>query len=150
MTGYGMCREDRPSAGLQKSLEQLQVHLARLSLHLDSVIFRDVWKGAATGINRLIYNKLVTECQFSPQVAPFPLAWLDARCLTPCDLLSFLNSTSPSILGQGVCTRGSTSCLSTAEDTHAPMIGKLQISCSPPPIFSCRHHIPIPIAAAKL
>jgi len=64
-----MCREDRPSAGLRKSLEELQTHLGRLSLHLDSVVFREVWKGAATGLNRLLYNKLVTECRFSPQVA---------------------------------------------------------------------------------
>lgn len=62
------CREGRTSSPLLKGLEDLQNNLSRLSDSLDAVLFRETWKGAAIALNRLIYNKLITESRFSPQV----------------------------------------------------------------------------------
>lgn len=62
------CRDGRPSPSLLQGLEDLQGNLARLSKSLDAILFRETWKGAAVALNRLLYNKLITECHFSLQV----------------------------------------------------------------------------------
>ena len=63
-----VCRDGRASPALLTGLEALQADLLRLSNSLDSVLFRETWKGAAIALNRLMYNKLITESKFSPQV----------------------------------------------------------------------------------
>ena len=64
------------SAGLRKGVDDLQTDLARLSQVLDAVLFRDMWKGLAAALNRLVFNGLITEARFSPQVQPTDLCWV--------------------------------------------------------------------------
>lgn len=58
------------SPRLLLALEETSVALARLASVLDAVAFRNVWRGFATSVNKLLYNDVATEAHFSPQVAP--------------------------------------------------------------------------------
>lgn len=44
--------------------------------HLDSVVFRDVWKAVALAVNYALFNEIATEALFSVQVTAPPLLWL--------------------------------------------------------------------------
>lgn len=57
---------------LLPALEETAGALARLAGSLDAVVFRGVWRGFATSVNKLLYNDVATEARFSPQVAPIP------------------------------------------------------------------------------
>ena len=71
------------SAGLRKGVDDLQTDLARLSQVLDAVLFRDMWKGLAAALNRLVFNGLITEARFSPQVQSTDLCWFTWHCHCP-------------------------------------------------------------------
>ena len=52
------------------ALEDATGVLARLACSLDAVVFRRVWRGFGTSINKLLYNDVATEAHFSAQVLP--------------------------------------------------------------------------------
>lgn len=58
------------SPRLLVALEEMGAGLARLAGALDAVAFRNLWRGFATSVNKLLYNDIATEARFSPQVAP--------------------------------------------------------------------------------
>lgn len=79
-------RPEFPSHSLMKPIEILSYHLELLSKVVDSVVFKEAWKCVAEVLNRLIYNKLVMETQFSLQVSQSCL--LIANC--PCQILNLV------------------------------------------------------------
>lgn len=62
------CRETQLSLGLAAAVRGLEGDLARLSVLLDAVLFRQLWRFAAVGIQQTLFNEVATEAQFSQQV----------------------------------------------------------------------------------
>ncbi len=79
------CSGEGVSARLRPALEGLADQLARLSRHMDQVVFRDMWRAVAVAANRMMYNDVATEAQFSAEVQNPVLAnpytsWVDIEC----------------------------------------------------------------------
>lgn len=57
----------QPSASptVMKLAEQIQALLRRLALHLDAIVYRDIWKSVALSVNAAIFNEIATEAVFS-------------------------------------------------------------------------------------
>jgi hypothetical protein len=58
-----------PSPSLLPAADGLQTLLRALSSHLDSVVFRDVWRAIALAVNYAFFNDVATEAEFSAQGA---------------------------------------------------------------------------------
>jgi hypothetical protein len=58
-----------PSSSLLPAADGLQTLLQALSSHLDSVVFRDVWRAIALAVNYAFFNDVATEAEFSEQGA---------------------------------------------------------------------------------
>jgi RAD50-interacting protein 1 len=58
-----------PSPPLLPAADKLQTLLRALSSHLDSVVFRDVWRAIALAVNFSFFNDVATEADFSMQGA---------------------------------------------------------------------------------
>jgi hypothetical protein len=58
-----------PSPSLLPAADGLQTTLRALSSHLDSVVFRDVWRAIALAVNSAFFTDVATEAEFSEQGA---------------------------------------------------------------------------------
>ena len=62
------CSAAVPSSELVLPLEDMKCSVARLSSVLDAVTFRNVWRGLAASANKLLYNDIAIQADFSSQV----------------------------------------------------------------------------------
>jgi hypothetical protein len=62
------CSNGETSVRLRDGLHELAANLQILSISLDAVVFRNVWRAVAVAAMRLLFNDIATEAWFSPEV----------------------------------------------------------------------------------
>ena len=63
------CRPEYATVSLIKPVNLMSDSLARVRKVANAVVFKEAWKCVAEVLNRLLYNKLIMEAQFSQWVS---------------------------------------------------------------------------------